>query len=196
MLSFFENIILLCIVVAALNVLMVNNPVQSLLWLILTFALSSMFFMLLGVELMSILVFMIYIGAIAVLFLFVIMMLNIKIIELRFLYLRYLPIGIVIVCFFILEIFLSIFLELQNFYFVGNDYIFWLNLLNFHNNLYLLGTLIYNYHSLIFLSLGLILLVAMVCSIVLLVDWSHDSSKPKYYKDVYYFKRKKITFLK
>jgi hypothetical protein len=69
-------------------------------------------------------------------------------------------------------------------------------LLNFHNNLYLFGTLIYNYHSFIFLSLGIILLVAMICSIVLLVGWGHGSTKPKYYKDVYYFKRKKIIFLK
>jgi len=109
--NYFEIIILLFVVITSINVLIVNNPVQSLLWLITTFAISSIFFMILGAELMSILVFMIYIGAIAVLFLFVIMMLNIKIIELRYLYLRYLSIGIIIICFFILEIILSIFFE-------------------------------------------------------------------------------------
>ena len=82
-----------------------------------------MLFMLFGVELLSLLIFMIYIGAIAVLFLFVIMMLNIKVIELQFFYLRYLSIGAVIVCFFILEIFLSILFEFNNSVYSNNNYL-------------------------------------------------------------------------
>jgi NADH-quinone oxidoreductase subunit J len=81
-----------------------------------------MLFMIFGVELLSLLIFMIYIGAIAVLFLFVIMMLNIKVIELRFFYLRYLSVGATIVCFFILEIFLSILLEFNNSFYIKNYY--------------------------------------------------------------------------
>jgi len=79
--------------------------------------------MIFGVELMSIFVFMIYIGAIAVLFLFVVMMLNIKIVELYSFYLKYFYIGIVVFCFFILEIVVSIFLEFDSYYVNFNSYV-------------------------------------------------------------------------
>jgi len=55
--------------------------------------------MILGAEFVSLLVFLVYVGAIAVLFLFIIMMLNLKIVELRNYYLRYLPVGSFIIFF-------------------------------------------------------------------------------------------------
>jgi NADH-quinone oxidoreductase subunit J len=59
--------------------------------------------MILGAEFVSLLVFLVYVGAIAVLFLFIIMMLNLKIVELRNYYLRYLPIGSFIIFSFYLN---------------------------------------------------------------------------------------------
>ena len=97
MINLFENIILIFILLSSLSMLLVKNPVQSLIWLIVTFMFMSIVFMILGAELMSILIFMIYIGAIAVLFLFVVMMLNIKIVELKFY--QYIPIGISMIFF-------------------------------------------------------------------------------------------------
>jgi NADH-quinone oxidoreductase subunit J len=111
MLNLIENLILVCLVASSSLILIVSNPVQSLLSLVLTFALSSIIFMHLGTEFMSLLIFMVYIGAIAVLFLFVIMMLNIKIVELRSTYLKYLPIGIFISFFFLVELFFCIYLQ-------------------------------------------------------------------------------------
>jgi len=131
MLDLFENILLLLIIISSVNVIFISNPVQSLLWLILTFAFSSMIFMIFGVELMSLLIFMIYIGAIAVLFLFVVMMLNIKIVELYSYYLKYFYIGIIVLCFFVLEIVVSIVFEFDNYYLNYKTYIDWLILLNF-----------------------------------------------------------------
>lgn len=196
MLIFFENIILFLIVISSLFVLIVSNPVQSLLWLILTFALSSMFFIFLGVELMSIIIFMVYIGAIAVLFLFVIMMLNIKIIELRFFYLRYLYIGIVIISFLFLEILLSIIFEINFSVYNLCNYELWLIYLNFKGNLFLIGSIIFNYNFILFFLLGLILFIAMISSIVLLVNWNLNFNKKNLYDNFYFFNNKKIVFLK
>lgn len=111
MLNLVENIIMITCCVGAVLVLFSSNPVQSLLSLVMTFGLSSMIFMILGAEFMSLLIFVVYIGAIAVLFLFVIMMLNIKIVELRSLYLRYISVGFFVILFFFFELFFSIYLE-------------------------------------------------------------------------------------
>jgi NADH-quinone oxidoreductase subunit J len=67
--------------------------------------------MILGAEFVSLLVFLVYVGAIAVLFLFIIMMLNLKIVELRNYYLRYLPIGSFIIFFPLFELTFFIYSE-------------------------------------------------------------------------------------
>jgi len=196
MLSLFENILLLLVIISSVNVIFISNPVQSLLWLILTFAFSSMIFMIFGVELMSLLVFMIYIGAIAVLFLFVVMMLNIKIVELYSYYLKYFYIGIIVLCFFVLEIVVSIIFEFDNYYLSYKTYIDWLTLLNFNGNFFVLSSVIYNYNFFLFLMLGIILLIAMICSIVLLINWNIKKIKKDYYSNIYVFSRNNIKFLK
>jgi len=92
------------------HVLLAKQPIQSLLSLILSFGMSSIIFMILGAEFLSLLIFIVYIGAIAVMFLFVIMMLNVKIVELRSFYLKYLPVGIFIILFFFFELFIYIYI--------------------------------------------------------------------------------------
>jgi len=67
--------------------------------------------MIFGIEFLSLLIFMVYIGAIAVLFLFVIMMLNIKIVEISNTYFRYLPVSFFIIIFFLLELIISVYLK-------------------------------------------------------------------------------------
>ena len=100
------------------HVLLAKQPIQSLLSLILSFGMSSIIFMILGAEFLSLLIFIVYIGAIAVMFLFVIMMLNVKVVELRSFYLKYLPVGIFIILFFFFELFIYIYYEF--FYFFNN----------------------------------------------------------------------------
>lgn len=196
MLIVFENILLIFVVVSSVNVIFISNPVQSLLWLILTFAFSSMLFIIFGVELMSIFIFMIYIGAIAVLFLFVVMMLNIKIVELYSFYLKYFYIGIVVFCFFILEIVVSIFFEFDNYYVNFKTYIDWLSILNFNSNIFVLSSIIYNYNIFLFLMLGIILFIAMICSIILLINWNVSKIRKTHYTNIYVFNRSNIRFLK
>ena len=103
------------------HVLLAKQPIQSLLSLILSFGMSSIIFMILGAEFLSLLIFIVYIGAIAVMFLFVIMMLNVKVVELRSFYLKYLPVGIFIILFFFFELYIYIFYEF--FYFL-NDFFY------------------------------------------------------------------------
>ncbi len=85
-------------VTVASGVLVVSarNPVHSVLWLILAFFNSAGLFILLGAEFLAMILVIVYVGAVAVLFLFVVMMLDINFAELRSGFMRYLPIGALI----------------------------------------------------------------------------------------------------
>ena len=80
-------------VVSALLVVSARNPVHSVLWLILSFFSSAGLFVLLGAEFLAMLLVVVYVGAVAVLFLFVVMMLDVDFVKLREGYARYLPLG-------------------------------------------------------------------------------------------------------
>jgi NADH-ubiquinone oxidoreductase chain 6 len=107
--SIFSSIAL----VSGIMVIRAKNPVHSVLFLILVFCNSSALLVLLGLDFFAMILLVVYVGAIAVLFLFVVMMLNIKIAEIHENALRYLPVGGIIGLIFLLEIFLI----------VDNDYI-------------------------------------------------------------------------
>lgn len=80
-------------VVSAFLVVMSKNPVHSVLFLILTFFTAAGLFVLLGAEFLAMLLVVVYVGAVAVLFLFVVMMLDVDFSQLREGFVRYLPIG-------------------------------------------------------------------------------------------------------
>jgi NADH-quinone oxidoreductase subunit J len=80
-------------VVSGLLVVTARNPVHSVLWLILAFFSAAGLFVLLGAEFLAMLLVVVYVGAVAVLFLFVVMMLDVDFLKLREGYARYLPIG-------------------------------------------------------------------------------------------------------
>ncbi len=83
-------------VIAALAVIASRNPVYSVLWLIFCFFNCAALFVLLGAELVAMLLVIVYVGAVAVLFLFVVMMLNIKTATLKKGFQSYLPIGLLL----------------------------------------------------------------------------------------------------
>jgi len=97
-----------------------RNPIQSVLFLILVFIVTICFFFLLGAEFLSLVFLIIYVGAIAVLFLFVVMMLNIKTLELNESFLKYLPISLFIILIFLLEI--NYILDVNLFYNLALDF--------------------------------------------------------------------------
>ena len=83
-------------VASAVMVIVSRNPVHSVLFLILAFVNASGLFVLMGAEFLAMILVVVYVGAVAVLFLFVIMMLDVDFAELREGFLEYLPIGLVI----------------------------------------------------------------------------------------------------
>nr|YP_009047432.1 NADH dehydrogenase subunit 6 [Ulota hutchinsiae]YP_009047631.1 NADH dehydrogenase subunit 6 [Orthotrichum stellatum]YP_009115197.1 NADH dehydrogenase subunit 6 [Lewinskya speciosa]YP_009231589.1 NADH dehydrogenase subunit 6 [Orthotrichum macrocephalum]YP_009231629.1 NADH dehydrogenase subunit 6 [Orthotrichum diaphanum]YP_009307239.1 NADH dehydrogenase subunit 6 [Orthotrichum bicolor]YP_009307279.1 NADH dehydrogenase subunit 6 [Orthotrichum callistomum]YP_009307359.1 NADH dehydrogenase sub len=158
--------------VSSVMVIRAKNPVHSVLFFILVFFNTSGLLVLLGLDFFAMIFLVVYVGAIAVLFLFVVMMLNIKIAEIHENVLRYLPVGGIIGVIFLLEIF----------FIVDNDYIpilptelsttyltytVYAEKIQSWTNLETLGNLLYTTYFVLFLVSSLILLVAMIGAIVL-----------------------------
>jgi NADH-quinone oxidoreductase subunit J len=93
-------------VASAVMVIASRNPVHSVLFLILAFVNASGLFVLMGAEFLAMILVVVYVGAVAVLFLFVIMMLDVDFAELRQGFLNYLPVGLVIGAIFLAELLL------------------------------------------------------------------------------------------
>lgn len=93
-------------VASAVMVVTSRNPVHSVLFLILAFVNASGLFMLLGAEFLAMILIVVYVGAVAVLFLFVIMMLDVDFAELRQGFIDYLPVGLLIGAVFLAELLL------------------------------------------------------------------------------------------
>ena len=93
-------------VASAVMVIVSRNPVHSVLFLILAFVNASGLFVLMGAEFLAMILVVVYVGAVAVLFLFVIMMLDVDFAELREGFLEYLPVGLVIGAVFLAELLL------------------------------------------------------------------------------------------
>ena len=95
-------------VASAFMVIAAKNPVHSVLFLILAFVNASGLFVLLGAEFIAMILIVVYVGAVAVLFLFVVMMLDVDFAELREGFLQYLPVGAVVGCIFLAELLLVV----------------------------------------------------------------------------------------
>jgi NADH-quinone oxidoreductase subunit J len=95
-------------VASAVIVIASRNPVHSVLFLILAFVNASGLFVLMGAEFLAMILVVVYVGAVAVLFLFVVMMLDVDFAELRQGFLQYLPIGALVGAVFFAELFLVV----------------------------------------------------------------------------------------
>ena len=95
-------------VASAFMVIAARNPVHSVLFLILAFVNASGLFVLMGAEFLAMILVVVYVGAVAVLFLFVVMMLDVDFAELRQGFLQYLPIGAVVGIVFLIELFMVV----------------------------------------------------------------------------------------
>ena len=142
-----------------------RNPVHSVLFLILTFFNCAALFVLMGAEFLAMLLLVVYIGAIAVLFLFVVMMLDINFVKLREGFLQYLPFGALLGLVLLIEL-IMIFLSSK---FTDMTLIEYNELPVFKQieNTKELGSVLYTNYFYLFQLSGLILLVAMIGSIVL-----------------------------
>ncbi len=153
-------------VASAVMVISARNPVHSVLFLILAFFNSAALFVLMGAEFLAMILVVVYVGAVAVLFMFVVMMLDINFVELRQGFLKYLPLGATIGLVLLAELLIV----------VGGwtlapeaasalqapapppDAV---------SNTAALGRLVYTQYLYVFQAAGVILLVAMIGAIVL-----------------------------
>ncbi len=95
-------------VASAFMVIAARNPVHSVLFLILAFVNAAGLFVLLGAEFLAMILIVVYVGAVAVLFLFVVMMLDVDFAELRQGFLQYLPVGALVGIVFLVELLLVV----------------------------------------------------------------------------------------
>ncbi|MBY0362272.1 MAG: NADH-quinone oxidoreductase subunit J [Phreatobacter sp.] len=96
------------LVASAVMVIAARNPVHSVLFLILAFVNASGLFVLMGAEFLAMILVVVYVGAVAVLFLFVVMMLDVDFVELRQGFLQYLPVGALVGLVVLAELFMVI----------------------------------------------------------------------------------------
>jgi len=96
------------LIASAVMVIAARNPVHSVLFLILTFVNAAGLFVLIGAEFLAMILIVVYVGAVAVLFLFVVMMLDVDFAELRQGFLQYLPVGVIVGLVFLVELLLVV----------------------------------------------------------------------------------------
>ena len=161
-------------IASAVAVIFARNPVHSVLWLIVAFFNSAGLMLLLGAEFIAMLVVIVYVGAVAVLFLFVVMMLDIDFAQLRSGFTRNLPFGIIIALVLLAEIIIAVSAWKAGPALSGHEVA-----ATTQPNIVALGQLLYSRYLLPFELAGLILLVAMVGAIVLTHRKRPDSRRQK-----------------
>lgn len=161
---FFFYIFSIIAVASALMVISSRNPVHSVLFLILCFVNAAGLFMLAGAEFLALILIVVYVGAVAVLFLFVTMMLDVDFASLRQGMLQYAPIGVVVGLILLVELLL-----------VGGSYVMSptttatavVPISHAVDNTRALGQVLYTRYVFLFQGAAAVLLVAMVGAIVL-----------------------------
>ncbi|AWB48105.1 NADH-quinone oxidoreductase subunit J [Gemmobacter aquarius] len=160
-------------VVAAVLVTVSRNPVHSVLWLILAFLSASGLFVLLGAEFVAMLLIIVYVGAVAVLFLFVVMMLDIDFAELKGEMAKYMPLGLLVGVVILMQIALGIGAWVQADGAMGLRQAVAPDMTQIENTK-ALGLLVYDRYGFLFQLSGLILLVAMIGAILLTLRHRKD----------------------
>ena len=190
-LTLIYSILIFIIIISSINMILATNPVHSILFLILIFCCSICLFILIGIDFLALVFLIVYVGAIAVLFLFVVMMLNMKIIELEESFFRYLPIGFLslIIIYFEVKYLISLNL-LEN---MNNSELLFENLGYEWNtvlkkkgsfDLYLIGEILYSDYFFYFIISSFILLVAMIGAIALTLNYVIIVKRQDIYKQL------------
>lgn len=104
LLSYIFYFYLFIFALAALGVILSKNTMHSVLFLVVVFFLSALLLLIVGAEFLAIILLIVYVGAISILFLFVVMLLNLRVVELHNTFLNYLPIGSFVGFYFFLEL--------------------------------------------------------------------------------------------
>lgn len=149
-------------VAAGFMVVAARNPVHSVMYLILTFFAAAGLFILMGAEFIALLLIMVYVGAVAVLFLFVVMMLDVDFVEMRQGFLQNLPYAVSIAIVLLIELIFIVAV-----YFQGDNSKALPERTSDLSNLEQFGAVLYTDYAFFFEAAGLVLLVALVGAITL-----------------------------
>ena len=172
------------LVTAGLLMTVARNPVHSVLWLILAFLNAAGLFVLLGAEFVAMLLVIVYVGAVAVLFLFVVMMLDIDFAELKGEMARYMPLAGLIGVILLMQFSLAFGAWVQADGAPGLRQAVTPDMAQVENTR-ALGLLIYDKYILLFQMAGLILLVAMIGAIVLTLRHRKDIKRQNVLAQMY-----------
>ena len=151
-------------VASGLFVVTARNPVHSVLWLILAFFSAAGLFVLMGAEFLAMLLVVVYVGAVAVLFLFVVMMLDVDFSRLREGYAQYLPIGGVVAAILLAEMIMVSFAVADRGAAAGKSPV---AAGPDMSNAESIGRVLYTDYVYFFQAAGIVLLIAMIGAIVL-----------------------------
>ena len=161
-----------------------RNPVHSVLWLILAFLSSAGLFVLLGAEFVAMLLIIVYVGAVAVLFLFVVMMLDVDFAELRAGMAKYMPLALLIGVILLMQLGMAFGVwEVSEI--AASQLSAPTPLATETQNTAALGLLLYDRYFLLFQLAGLILLVAMIGAIVLTLRHRQDVKRQNVLAQMY-----------
>jgi len=153
-------------IASAVLVISARNPVHSVLFLILTFFNAAGLFVLMGAEFLAMILVVVYVGAVAVLFMFVVMMLDINFVEMRQGFLQYLPTGALIGLILLVELIMAVggwSIAPEAMGLAGSP----APALDQITNTHAIGQILYTKYVYLFQTAGMVLLVAMVGAIVL-----------------------------
>ncbi len=174
----------LCTIVGGLFTVISRNPVHSVLWLILAFLSSAGLFVLLGAEFVAMLLIIVYVGAVAVLFLFVVMMLDVDFAELRAGMAKYMPLALLIGVILLMQLGMAFGVwEVSEI--AASQLSAPTPLASETQNTAALGLLLYDRYFLLFQLAGLILLVAMIGAIVLTLRHRTDIKRQNVLAQMY-----------
>jgi len=175
-------IVSIIIITSSLLVILSKNPIHSVLFLILVFFNTSILFLFSNAEFLAMILLIVNIGAVAVLFLFVVMMLDINITKQRQTFLNYLPTGLFIGFIILMELIYVVSQSNVNFVKTNSSYI---NISNqILENTKIIGNILYTDYFLLFQLSGIILLVAMIGAIYLTLRKRKGIKKQNIYKQI------------
>ena len=161
----------ICVCVSGFMVVLARNPVHSVLWLILAFLSAAGLFVLQGAEFVAMLLIIVYVGAVAVLFLFVVMMLDVDFAKLKGEFARYLPLAALIALVLLAQLAIAYGTWETSTMAEGLRRV---PIVNDVQNTNAIGMVMYDRYLLPFQLAGLILLVAMIGAITLTMRHRRD----------------------
>ena len=180
--AFFFELFSILLIISSFMVIYSQHPIFSLLFLISCFLISSILLFILECEFLALMFIIVYVGAIAILFLFAVMMLDMKFINLSKNRTQYFPIGMIFGFTFLIPLYYEIskfdsFINMDTSLYY-TDYKNWYSLLfSSHIDIEAYGKVLYSYYVLQFLIIGLILLLVLIGAVYLTNSYNSNESK-------------------